>query len=74
MATLSGRPVEGRALPELFAGRAARIAAIELRKSMRRERAWQAVLATQGGDRAVQVSSPPPASRERRARCDLRLP
>ncbi|WP_229425553.1 EAL domain-containing protein [Massilia sp. Se16.2.3] len=51
--------MEGRALPELFAGRAARIAAIELRKSMRRERAWQAVLATQGGDRAVQVSSWP---------------
>ncbi|MDB5792151.1 MAG: diguanylate cyclase [Massilia sp.] len=59
MRLLAGASLEGRSLVELFSGRAARVAVIELGRAMRGERCWNTRLAVNGRDIAVQVRSKP---------------
>jgi diguanylate cyclase (GGDEF)-like protein/PAS domain S-box-containing protein len=57
MARLAGESPAGRSLLDLFSGRAARRAAVELRKAMRGERHWRGTLDIKGERLAVEVTS-----------------
>jgi diguanylate cyclase (GGDEF)-like protein/PAS domain S-box-containing protein len=59
MLELAGEPPEGLSLFDLFSGREARIAAIELRRAIRRECSWNTVLTVGGAEIAVQVRTKP---------------
>jgi diguanylate cyclase (GGDEF)-like protein/PAS domain S-box-containing protein len=59
MALLAGESPAGRSLLDLFSGRAARRAAVELRKAMRGERHWRGTLDIKGERLAVEVTSKP---------------
>lgn len=59
MAQLAGESPVGRPLLDLFEGRAARQAAVELRKAVRAERRWRGTLQAAGAPLAVEVRSKP---------------
>ncbi|MFC5512297.1 EAL domain-containing protein [Massilia jejuensis] len=59
MADLAGESPAGRPLLDLFTGRAARQAAVELRRAMRGERRWRGLLAVNGEQVTVEVRSRP---------------
>ncbi|QOL49527.1 sensor domain-containing protein [Massilia litorea] len=59
MAELAGESPVGRPLLDLFEGRAARQAAVELRKSVRADRHWRGTLTVAGAPLAVEVRSKP---------------
>jgi diguanylate cyclase (GGDEF)-like protein/PAS domain S-box-containing protein len=59
MVLLAGESPAGRSLLDLFRGRAARQAAVELRKAARAERHWRGTLNIEGEPLAVEVRSKP---------------